>query len=152
VAEIVKTQRGEFRGASSGDSGTLVPVGGVQAPAPRGAEHERVWLAGEPVAAEMLFEYLCDQTRQRYGAAPGGCRGFGPVAAHLGGGFGHLQLVVRDVELVLHAGRRLRRSADRVPDPNLRRPTRSLGPRQIAGPCASSTCRPRILCDRAGAI
>ena len=75
-----------------------MPVGGVQAPAPRGAEHERVWLAGEPVAAEMLFEYLCDQTRQRYGAAPGGCRGFGPVAAHLGGGFGHLQLVVRDFD------------------------------------------------------
>jgi hypothetical protein len=75
-----------------------VPVGGVQAPTPRGAEHERVWLAGEPVPAEVLFEYLCDQTSDRYGAASGGGLGLGPVAAHLTGGFGHLQLVVRDVD------------------------------------------------------
>jgi hypothetical protein len=47
--------------------------------------------------AEVLVECLGDQARQRNGAAPGGGLGLGSVAAHLGGGFDHLQSVVRQV-------------------------------------------------------
>jgi hypothetical protein len=57
VAEIVKSQRGQPGGSSGGDQGALVPVGGVEAPAPRGAEHPGVWLAGEAVPVEMPDEY-----------------------------------------------------------------------------------------------
>jgi hypothetical protein len=71
---------------------------GIQAPTSRGAEHQGVCVAGQRVAAEVGVEHLGDQTRQRNGAAPGGCLGFGPVAADLGGGFGHLKSVVCDVE------------------------------------------------------
>jgi hypothetical protein len=53
VAEIVESQRGVPGGASGGEPGTLVPVGGVQAPAPRGAENQGVCFAGAPVAASV---------------------------------------------------------------------------------------------------
>jgi hypothetical protein len=46
----------------------------------------------------MFVEYLRNQARDGDGAASGGGLGFGPFAAHLGRGFEHLQLEVRDVE------------------------------------------------------
>jgi hypothetical protein len=85
-------------GPSSGEPGTLVPVGGVQAPTPRGAEHQAIRLAGVPVAADVGVEYLGDQTWDRDGAAPGGCLGFGAVAAYLGGGFDHMKSVAGEVD------------------------------------------------------
>ena len=51
-----------------------MPVGGVQAPAPRRPKHQGVCLAGEPVTPEVGVENLGDQARDRYGAAPGGAR------------------------------------------------------------------------------
>jgi hypothetical protein len=80
AAEIVKSERRKPGGFSGRDPGALVPIGGLEAPAPRGAEHQGVWLAGEAVPAEMPVEHLGDQTRQRDGVAPGGGLGFGSVA------------------------------------------------------------------------
>jgi Nitroreductase family len=82
VAQVVKSQRRPPGGPSSREPGTLVPVGGVQTPTPRSAEHQGVCLAGEPIAADMLVEDLDDQAGQRNGATPGGRLGFGPVTAH----------------------------------------------------------------------